>query len=279
MSEHIQLTYAPFPSVQGQKIRRWECHLNGVHVGNITYSPGRRYSAGDYSAEVYECEDPGVYNLPYRRTRTCGDYHSVYAAKVGMLEKARAYARYAQVEKARKAPAAFLPSGDYQFYPTPSALAGRLFGAVNFNMVKTVLEPSAGKGDLLDFAMQRKKTWRIGRQRRSHDGDVLECDCVEIDPNLRAILQSKGYRVVHDDFLSFATRKRYDLILMNPPFSEGGSPPDSRHRADSKRRAGRLHTECRNHSEPLQQQPEAAGEEAEGIRRFHTLCQRRLCRG
>ena len=29
--------------------------------------------------------------------------------------------------------------------------------------------------------------------------------------------------IVHDDFMSYDTRKHYDLILMNPPFSEADS--------------------------------------------------------
>ena len=35
------------------------------------------------------------------------------------------------------------------------------------------------------------------------------------------ILRAKGYRLISDDFLTFSTNKRYDLILMNPPFSNG----------------------------------------------------------
>ena len=51
--------------------------------------------------------------------------------------------------------------------------------------------------------------------------DLDDIDCIEIDPNLQAMLIGKGFRVVHDDFLSYYTRKRYDLILMNPPFADG----------------------------------------------------------
>lgn len=61
--------------------------------------------------------------------------------------------------------------------------------------------------------MKEKRTYGL------HEFDDI--DCVEIDPNLRACLVGKGYRVVHDDFLDFYTRKRYDLVIMNPPFSEG----------------------------------------------------------
>lgn len=49
----------------------------------------------------------------------------------------------------------------------------------------------------------------------------VDVDCIEIDPNLRSVLKGKGFRVIHDDFLTFQTYKQYDLIAMNPPFSNG----------------------------------------------------------
>ena len=90
--------------------------------------------------------------------------------------------------------------------------------AVDWKRVETILEPSAGRGDLIECAIRRNGgglSVRYGRY------DLDDIDCVEIDPNLRALLTGKGFRVVHDDFLTYHTRKRYSLILMNPPFSEG----------------------------------------------------------
>lgn len=49
----------------------------------------------------------------------------------------------------------------------------------------------------------------------------VDVDCVEIDQNLKYILEGKGLRVVDRDFLKFETEKKYDLIIMNPPFSNG----------------------------------------------------------
>ena len=222
MNEHIRLEFNAGESakMKGNQ-KRWDCTLNGQPVGHIMYSPNRQWKKADYIAYVFSCENPDTYGFDSRRTDTAGEYNSLYAAKVGMLEKAKAFLQYLNTEKRRKAPVTFLPAADFEFYPTPSGIAGRLLAGVNFNKVKTVLEPSAGKGDLLDYASQRKRTYRFGRERGYSRGSELECDCIEIDNNLQAILTSRGYRVVHDDFLSFVTRKRYDLILMNPPFSEG----------------------------------------------------------
>jgi len=91
------------------------------------------------------------------------------------------------------------------FYPTPSHIADKMLKGINWLMVDTVLEPSAGKGDLAEIVLRKSKN----------------IDCIEIDPNLRYILAGKKFRVVHDDFLTFNGKKRYDLIVMNPPFDRG----------------------------------------------------------
>ncbi|MDE6031216.1 MAG: DUF4942 domain-containing protein, partial [Oscillospiraceae bacterium] len=46
-------------------------------------------------------------------------------------------------------------------------------------------------------------------------------DLVEIDETCRAFLKSKNANVIANDFLTLKTFKRYDLIIMNPPFSDG----------------------------------------------------------
>lgn len=110
---------------------------------------------------------------------------------------------------------------DNQFYPTPKSFLTRIctdfkaeissFGKEHKYDIK-VLEPCAGKGDIATFL---KESW-------GHYGfsSTPRCDieCVEIDPNLRALLKGKDFPVVHDDFLTFNPYTRYDLIFMNPPF-------------------------------------------------------------
>ncbi len=129
--------------------------------------------------------------------------------------------------------------GNDQFYPTPPALAEKMLEGLDMNFVSTVLEPSAGKGDLVT-AIARKN-------QLSYRNREIDVDCCEIDPYLRQILQynfsyekkqeigaAQGYHtreydlidhtklhVVHDDFLTYSSMKHYDLILMNPPFQDG----------------------------------------------------------
>lgn len=113
----------------------------------------------------------------------------------------------------------FLPSGDNtEFFPTPDHLAGKMLAKVNWKLgVKTVLEPEAGKGDLVQ-AFQRFQEKR-GYSRDADDA-AAKVDVIERDENLRHILKGKELRVVGDDFLSFTSFKNYGLILMNPPFSD-----------------------------------------------------------
>ena len=106
------------------------------------------------------------------------------------------------------------------FWPTPASLARKMLEQVNFKYVDSMLEPSAGKGDLTIPAIERwlsARGWYSEYDKKMHKADM---DCIEIDPNLRAILKDKGLRVVHDDFLTYNTAKRYDLIIMNPPFED-----------------------------------------------------------
>lgn len=101
---------------------------------------------------------------------------------------------------------------DNQFYPTPERLVDRMALKIDFKRVRSILEPSAGKGDILIALRDRM---------RLHGIYVDFIDCVEIDPNLRAILKDKNYNVVGYDFLEYQTYTQYDLIIMNPPFKDG----------------------------------------------------------
>lgn len=100
-----------------------------------------------------------------------------------------------------------------EFYPTPESLLNKIFDGVDWKQVDTILEPSAGKGDIIEFIQNSEEAHRYHHN--------FEIDCIEKDPNLQAVLKQKGFRLVHDDFFTFHTWKQYDLIVMNPPFSCG----------------------------------------------------------
>lgn len=96
----------------------------------------------------------------------------------------------------------------YQFYPTKKELAKKLIDYASFETGnEIVLEPSAGQGGLCIEIP-------VGKEN---------IDCVEISKINQLILESKGYNIIDEDFLKFSqkTKKRYDRIVMNPPFSKG----------------------------------------------------------
>lgn len=107
-----------------------------------------------------------------------------------------------------------------EFYPTPKELLDKILSNVEWHFIHTVLDPSAGKGDIVDYISDAAKNEWCERYKFRYDR-TLDIDCIEIDPDLQKILKGKGYRVVNDNFLTFFTFKKYDLIIMNPPFSVG----------------------------------------------------------
>lgn len=105
-----------------------------------------------------------------------------------------------------------------EFYPTPSHIISKMIEGIDFRMINTILEPSAGKGDIVQRVFDKIKS-----NQNCYSSKEVRCDidCIEVDENLQHILRGKDFRVVHDDFLTYYSYKRYDLILMNPPFANG----------------------------------------------------------
>lgn len=103
-----------------------------------------------------------------------------------------------------------------EFFPTPLHIIEKMVNGINFEMINSVLEPSAGKGDIVKRVAEKLK---YGHNVYGSNVYTADIDCIEIDEKLRHILKGYQYRVVHDDFLTYDTFKQYDLIIMNPPFS------------------------------------------------------------
>lgn len=89
-----------------------------------------------------------------------------------------------------------------EFYPTPISVIDQMeidcFGKVCF-------EPSAGKGDIIDYL---------------HSHGALEVLACETDSNLAKIVSGKA-QLIGNDFLSVKSEEvsHVNLIVMNPPFS------------------------------------------------------------
>lgn len=156
-----------------------------------------------------------------------GDYLGRASTIAGAKKKIRDWysdhsaAVTAAAANSRAADLRRLPSFDNSgFYPTPSKLAGKMLSCVDWATVFSILEPSAGKGDLADAVSRFVNDIRNSRRVFIHQREPY-IDCIERDSDLAALLRGKGLLVVHDDFLTFHTRKQYDLCIMNPPFDNG----------------------------------------------------------
>ena len=80
---------------------------------------------------------------------------------------------------------------DVGFYPTPPELVEKMLEGVEWRSIKTVLEPSAGKGNIVYGVLNaiykyRHRNWRSFYDSRDFMGITI--DCIEIDPNLRGVL-------------------------------------------------------------------------------------------
>lgn len=90
-----------------------------------------------------------------------------------------------------------------QFYPTPANVIGLMLEGENLTG-KTILEPSAGKGDIVEYC-------------KNEGAEVIAC---ENNPDLRLILAAKC-SLIGDDFLKVTSEQvsHIDYIVMNPPFN------------------------------------------------------------
>uniref|UniRef100_A0A6M3IZH3 DUF4942 domain-containing protein n=2 Tax=viral metagenome TaxID=1070528 RepID=A0A6M3IZH3_9ZZZZ len=96
------------------------------------------------------------------------------------------------------------------FYPTPRPLIRRMVSKIKGEVV-TILEPSAGKGDIIEYFSDSYED----RLR------YAKISAIEIDADLRATLIGKRIKVIDSDFLLYSGPDKFDLIIANPPFDEG----------------------------------------------------------
>lgn len=96
------------------------------------------------------------------------------------------------------------------FFPTPKEIVNEMLDYINFENTCSwkeninVLEPSAGTGGIAEIIREKCPKAKI--------------DCVEYLSVNAKILDEKGFNVIHEDFLKLNTNKKYDIIVMNPPF-------------------------------------------------------------
>lgn len=92
-----------------------------------------------------------------------------------------------------------------QFYPTPNWLAKQMVNIADIKSTDRVLEPSAGRGAILEYIAENTKHYHAVEFNREN----AEC------------LRASGYRVNLTSFEKYYTtvKNGFDKIVMNPPFS------------------------------------------------------------
>jgi len=110
------------------------------------------------------------------------------------------------------------------FFPTPKPVISRMLELAEIADEHRVLEPSAGKGDILDML-------------RMHHPDAA-VTAIEINGSLFDILEAKQHQVERGDCLEH--QGEYDRVLMNPPFENGADIDHVRHAFAQLAPGGRL---------------------------------------
>ncbi len=106
------------------------------------------------------------------------------------------------------------------FYPTPPEVIDRMLDPLydketadyirsRYLPYRKILEPSAGKGDIVKHLIEKY---------RVHKTNIY---CIELETDLRYILGGLGVKIIDSDFLTYNEGYLFDLIIMNPPFSNG----------------------------------------------------------
>lgn len=104
------------------------------------------------------------------------------------------------------------------FFPTPEALTMHILTMIDFPEGCSTSEPGAGLGHLAKF--------------------LPDPECFEINPDLADALKEKGFNVVGSDWLQ--NKKKFDRIVMNPPFEKGQAETHTRHAYDCLKPNGKL---------------------------------------
>lgn len=99
------------------------------------------------------------------------------------------------------------------FFPTPRPVIDRMLELAEVQGHHKVLEPSCGKGDILDALKE--------------GCPGIELFAIERNYSLSDILSAKGHEVSFGDFLEHSGT--YDRILQNPPFESGQDVEHIRH--------------------------------------------------
>ncbi len=162
----------------------------------------------------------------FKRIRATGiDTEEKFAkAKSDLNELGKKPVDRSKEQKIRTAEQALLGTKIPGYFPTPKATAEKLVEMADIQPSMSVLEPSAGKGNIADVIKEQVP-----------DADLKT---IEWQTSLSDILKMKGYDVIGNDFLEH--QGQYDRIVMNPPFERFQDVDHVRHAYDQLKPGGKL---------------------------------------
>ncbi len=111
------------------------------------------------------------------------------------------------------------------FFPTPRRIIDRMIEIADIKPGMSVLEPSAGKGDIADAIKEYCPDCKL--------------TLVEYSYTLYEILKAKGFNPENDDFMTYSGGP-FDRVIMNPPFEKEQDIDHVKHAFDLLKPGGRL---------------------------------------
>ncbi|MCY9599656.1 SAM-dependent methyltransferase [Paenibacillus chitinolyticus] len=116
------------------------------------------------------------------------------------------------------------------YYPTPKTIVEHMLSYADIKDGETVLEPSAGNGNILDSITAHCQ----------QNGIAADLEGIEWNSSLREILELKQYNIVGYDFLEHVRYNHFDKIIMNPPFERNKDIAHVQHAYKCLKNGGRI---------------------------------------
>ncbi len=180
------------------------------------------YEIKQFAEFCSRCKDAGI-DVQWIES-SLDDYKRLYAANIHTLPELRMALRelVPHLQKRQeddpvlKAEQALIGKKLDGFFPTPKPIISQMLELADIQPGDHILEPSVGKGDILDM---------IRLHHPENNITAIECNGTLFD-----VLEAKGHSVEQADFLEHQCE--YNQIIMNPPFAKGTDIEHIRHAFD-----------------------------------------------
>ena len=150
--------------------------------------------------------------------------HNEHEMRQALREYLPMRGKSAQADPVKKAERELIGRKLPGFFPTPPTVIDRMLAEAEIDSSHSVLEPSAGKGDIIDAI------------KTQHDGANVKG--LEFNRTLQGVLDAKGHDIEYGDFMEH--KGEYDRIVMNPPFENRADAQHTRHAYDNLKKGGKL---------------------------------------